>query len=223
MLLDKQTIEQQYAKLEGMGRTKSYFSILATLILLIALLLLIFPAIKHITSINKEISDARFVKKSLENKLENLNQARDIYFKLEPDFPVLALALPVGSDLVPYLKKIESLASASNLKIVAVQFSNVPLSKPMVKEVLKTKKLSYSLSLAGSFPDFQKFLIDIESYIRISDVTGIRIAKDQGGSLQNTLNVTSYYLGPESVPAGAKTSKTNKQPASDGSGTGGTK
>lgn len=222
MALDRRAIEQQYAKLEASERTKSYFSILATLILLIVLLLLIFPAIKHITAVNKEISDAKFVKKSLEKKLENLNEARNNYNELKADFAILDLALPIGSDLAPYLKKIEALASGSNLKIVAIQFSNVPLSKPGSKESLKTKKLPYSLTLAGAFPDFQKFLTDLENYIRTSDISVISISKEQDGSLQDTLNVSSYYLGPESVPAGAKTSKSTKPAAPSGSGLGGT-
>jgi Tfp pilus assembly protein PilO len=220
--LDKRLVEQQYTKLEGMERTKSYFSILATLILLITLLLLIFPAIKHITSVNKELSDARYVKASLEKKLEALQTARENYKEAQPDLPILDLALPVGSDLVTYLKKIESLAAASNLKVVAVQFSNVPLYKPTVKEALKTKKLPYSLTFTGNFLDFQKFLIDVESYVRTSDVLGIRITREQDGSLQDTLNITSYYLGLDSVPAGTKTSKSTTQPTSGESGSGGT-
>ena len=217
----KQIVGEQYSKLEGSERAKSYFSIVATLVLLIILLLLIFPAIKHITAVNKEISDARSVKASLENKLEALRQANENLNEVESDLPILDLALPVGPDLTTYLKKIEGLAGTTNLKIVAIQFSNVALSKPKLKEAMKPKKLPYSLTLEGAFPDFQKFLIDLESYIRTSDVSVVSLTKGQEGSLKGTLNVTIYYLGTESIPAGTATGKSPEPSAPTGTAAGG--
>ena len=219
----KQIVGEQYSKLEGSERAKSYFSIIATLVLLIVLLLLIYPAIKHITAVNKEISDARVVKASLENKLEALRTAKENLNEVSSDLPVLDLALPVGPDLTTYLKKIEGLSSASKLKIVALQFSNVSLSKPKLNESMKIKKLPYSLTLEGAFPDFQKFLIDLESYVRTSDVSVINITKGQDNSLRETLNVNSYYFGTEPIPTGTATGGNSTSSVSTGTAAGGAK
>jgi len=203
----KQVLDQ-YNKLNVVEKSKNYFEILATLTLLIILLLLIFPAIQHITQVYKEISDAKEVKLALEKKMIALSEAGDNLKAIQADRPLLELALPTGSDLGTYLKKVEEVAAKNNLKIVAVQFSNVPLAKPTQKESLKVKQLPYNLTLEGGFPDFQKFLVNLENYIRTSDVAGLSISKDQTGSLKGTLNVTSYYFGVDFLPATKETSRT---------------
>jgi Tfp pilus assembly protein PilO len=180
--------------------TKSYFSILATLVLLIVLVVLIYPAIQHITKVNKEIADARVVKTELETKLRDIEAARINLEEIEDDLPTLDLAFPVGSDLSPYLRKIESLARKRKLTITTLQFSNVPLSKPSTSEDLKTTELSYNLTLEGKFPNFRKFLTDLENYIRTSDVLGISLNKQATGEVLEALNVTTYYMGVEFVP-----------------------
>jgi Tfp pilus assembly protein PilO len=199
VLLYKQASEKQDTP-GGNKWAESYFSTLATIILLIVLLLLVFPAIRHITTVNKEISDARLVKAALEKKVEDLQEARGNLANAKADLPILDLALPIGSDVATYLKGIEGLAGKYNLKITAVQFSNVPLSKPNPKDSLKPKELPYSLTLQGNFLDFQKFLTDLENYIRTSEVSLISIGREQDGTLKETLNITTYYSGVEFLP-----------------------
>ena len=77
--------KQQLQQTENKGLTKDYFSILASLALLILLILVIYPAIKHIAEINKEISDARVIKAGLEAKLDALAQARTNYDEVKND------------------------------------------------------------------------------------------------------------------------------------------
>lgn len=182
------------------GRKKSYFAIIATLLLLIVLVLLIYPAIQHITRINKEISDARQVKASLEDKLENLEQARINLEEVEEDLAFLDLALPVGSDVIPYLQKIESFAENYDLSVEAVQFTNVPLSKPDLNQNVNTKQLTYNITFEGDFEDFKKLLSNLENYIRTSEVETVSSVKDEEEEEEKvfeTLGVTTYYIGLE--------------------------
>lgn len=195
---------------------KSYFSILATLVLLIVLVSLIYPAIGHITKINKEISDAKVVKSKLETKLGDLNLARTNLEAVEANLPTLDLALPLGSDLSAYLIKIEAFANKRKLSIEAMQFSDVPLSKPSVTSNISTKAFSYTITLGGNFTNFQKFLSDLENYIRTSDVKTVNLTKDvvnsksSSGSGKETvlesLDVTAYYIGIDFKPGVSKTS-----------------
>lgn len=175
---------------------RSYFTILATLVLLIVLVLLIYPAIQHITKVNKEIEDARLVKASLEEKISNLETARINLEEVKGDLALLDLALPLGSDLTPYIQKIESLASKYKLDINALQFTNVPLSKPIPADNLHTKSLSYNVTFEGSFTNFQKFVAALESYIRITDLKDISLNKAEKNVLEQ-LSITTYYIGLE--------------------------
>jgi Tfp pilus assembly protein PilO len=197
--------KQQLQQTENKGLTKDYFSILASLALLILLILVIYPAIKHIAEINKEISDARVIKAGLEAKLDALAQARTNYDEVKNDLGVLDLALPVGSNLPPYLKSVEDLSSKSGLKISNAQFNNVPLTKTAKTTAsLQTTKISYKITLDGGFTNFEQFLVSLEKFIRVSDVTGIDITKgDQSkngqsstsGTLTESLGIDTYFLG----------------------------
>jgi len=191
---------KQFNLFELSNATKGYFGVVATLVLLIVLILLIYPAINHIIKLNRELSDARIVKATLETKLANLDLARNNLEEARNDLFVLDLALPIGSDLTPYLKDIEGMAKNSKLKISAVQFTDVPLSTPSAKIGLKTKQIDYSITFEGSFPNFTKFLAEIENFIRTSDVSDIAIVKDPEKGLTHTFGASSYYLGTEFAP-----------------------
>lgn len=204
MVISKQTLSK-YSKLGSDAQTKSYFGIIATLALLIVLLLLIFPAIKHVTSINKEISDARIVKTKLENKLLALNEAKDNLEEVRGDLPLLDLALPIGSDLPNYLIRIERMAKNNGMKLISIDFSNVPLSKPSPQEdVLETKTIIYNVTFEGGFLNFQKFLSKLEDLIRVSDVNILKIEKLEDKPLTETLEVTSYFYGVSFVEESAE-------------------
>ena len=192
----KEVLIQQYDNVSSNPQTKSYFGVLATLVLLIILVILIFPAVRHVTEINKEITDAREVKAKLENKLEAIDQAKENLAEVQEDLPLLDLALPVGSDMPEYFVRVNKLASKHKLKISAVQFSDVPLSKPSVRESeLVTKDFIYSITLEGGFPNFRSFLSDLENLIRISDVNTVMVVKEKNTPLKHTLGVSSFFLG----------------------------
>jgi len=175
---------------------RSYFTILATLILLIVLVLLIYPAIQHITKVNKEIEDARLVKASLEEKISNLETAKINLEEVREDLALLDLALPLGSDLTPYIQKVESLAKKYKLEISALQFTNVPLSIPAPADNLHTRSLDYNVTFEGSFTNFRKLVAALEDYIRISDLKDIRLSKVEKNVLEQ-LSITTYYIGLE--------------------------
>ncbi|MEX0622135.1 MAG: type 4a pilus biogenesis protein PilO [Candidatus Woykebacteria bacterium] len=162
---------------------------------------------QHITKLNKELADAKVVKTNLENKLTNIQQAKLNLDQIREGLPTLELALPLGSDVTPYLRKIESFARKYKLSITAVQFSTVPLSKPEIGDDLRTKDLSYNLTLEGNFTNFRKFLKDLESFIRTSDVTTANLARDNGGVVKQALQITTYYLGEDSNAAGSVSSQ----------------
>jgi Tfp pilus assembly protein PilO len=211
---------QQLQQAGSKSLTKDYFGILASLALLIVLILIIYPAVKHVVEINKEISDARVIKAGLEAKLDALSQARTNYDEVKNDLGVLDLALPVGSSLPPYLKSVEDLSSKSGLKISNAQFNNVPLTKvAKTTASLQTTKISYKLTLDGGFLNFEQFSVFLEHFIRVSDITSLDIEKAQAtngqsspsGTLTESLGIDTYFLGPPATTTTTGTSGGNTQ------------
>jgi|GEM_PF-2712974 len=211
---------QQLQQAGSKSLTKDYFGILASLALLIVLILIIYPAVKHVVEINKEISDARVIKAGLEAKLDALSQARTNYDEVKNDLGVLDLALPVGSSLPPYLKSVEDLSSKSGLKISNAQFNNVPLTKvAKTTASLQATKISYKITLDGGFTNLEQLLVSLEKFIRVSDVTSIDVEKAQAtngrsspsGTLTESLGIDTYFLGPPATTTTTSTSGGNTQ------------
>ncbi|OGY24127.1 MAG: hypothetical protein A2172_01115 [Candidatus Woykebacteria bacterium RBG_13_40_15] len=193
--LSKQTINKAVKS----SQAKDYFYIIASLILLIVLVLIMFPAVKYVAQLNREISDARIIKSGLETKINSLAEARKNYDEVKDNIQYLDSTMPVGSSLPSYLKGIEQLVADSKLTISNIQFTNVPLAKtPKTTASLQTKRISYKLTLTGNFLDFQDFLSDLEKFIRVSHVTSINLAKDKEGILKEALEIDTFFLG---IPA----------------------
>lgn len=178
-------------------KRKNYFEIGATLVLLIVLILMIYPAINHILKLNKEIAAGRLVETSLEDKITDLNRARENLEEIKEDLPLLELALPTGSNIKNYLQNpIESLARAHQLTMKEVRFEEVPISDPDKNSELKVREINYNVTLIGSFVEFSAFVKDLEKYIRVTDIDKIEIKKPDSSSPTNyTVSATTRYLG----------------------------
>lgn len=201
MTFYKQALEQ-YDKIGLKPHHKSYFEIIATIVLLIILLLMIFPAIKHITQLNKEITDGKQVRSALEDKLVALDQARLNLENVRPDLPLLDLALPVGSDVGGYIRTIEKMAANHKLRVVSANFADIPISKPNVQETLGTKEFIFEVGFAGTFPRFTNFLKEFEEFIRTNSVVKVSVERKRESNsrriiIEETISVTAYYQGKE--------------------------
>lgn len=181
-------------------QTKNYFAIFATLILLIVLIILIYPAIQHVSRVNKEITDAKEIEQALEEKLRNIEQAKTNLEAVEEDLALLDLALPVGSDFVSYVQRIEAFAKKYKLAVEKAEFNKVPLSKPPINNQINTRNLDYSITFSGKFEDFKKFLAGLENYIRTTDINLVSVEKEEKENdikLLQSIEATTYYIGLE--------------------------
>ncbi len=178
-------------------KRKNYFEIGATLVLLIILILMIYPAINHILKLNKEISAGRLVETALKDKLDDLDVAKDNLEEIKEDLPLLELALPTGSNIKNYLQKpIEELAATNQLTIDDIRFEEIPISDPNKNSELKVRQINYSVTLLGNFVNFSSFVNKLEQYIRVTDVDKIEIKKaDTSSPTSYTVNATTRYLG----------------------------
>lgn len=184
-----------YNKYTADPKKKNYSNIALTLGLLIILVAMIYPAIQHITEVNKEISDGKVFEKGLITKIEALDSAKNNLAAIKTDLPLLEKALPTGSDMKTYISKpLEIVAGRHKLQINTVQFSDVPISDPKKDDPTNVRNIDFSISLTGGFVDFVGFLKDIENYIRVTKITNLN-AKGSAGALLFTLQATTNYLG----------------------------
>lgn len=186
---------RNYNKLTADPKKKNYFEISATLILLILLVIMIYPAIQHVAAVNKEIETNKIVEKELADKITNLRQAQVNLDQVKYDLPLLEKALPTGSDIKDYIKTpIETLAAKNSVTLKSIQFSDVPLSIPTNQADLTVRNIDFSITLAGNFTNLVSFLKDAENFIRITSVRSLDI-KGSGSQQTMTLQATTNYLG----------------------------
>lgn len=184
----------QYNKTTADPKKKNYFEISLTLILLIVLLIMIYPAITHILTLNKEIQSGRVVEKALGDKIVALNQAESNLATVEKDLPLLELALPVGSDLDKYVQKpLESLSVKDGLTTKSIQFNDIPISKPSTENV-RLREMEFTMNLTGSFPNFLTFVKDLENFVRVTSVSSLQL-KSSGTEVEITIKGRTNFLG----------------------------
>lgn len=199
-----------YNKITADPKKNNYFEISATLILLIILVVMIYPAIQHIASVNKEIETNKIIEKELADKITNLGLAQANLDQVKSDLPLLEKALPTGSDIKDYIKiPLETLAGRNSVTLKSVQFSDVPLSVPTTDADLTVRNINFTISLSGNFTNLTNFLKDAENFIRVTSVRNLDI-KGIGSQQTMTLQATTNYLGipvtviPNQVQGGAK-------------------
>lgn len=175
-------------------KQKNYLSLGLTIGLLIILLALIFPAVNHILKINKEIADGEKVERKLHEKIIALDKAEENFSTSKDRLVIVEEALPTGSAVDTHLRQIERLAAKSNATLSGIQFSDVPLSLPTIRQNLAVKQVEYSLTVSGRFANISKFISDLENTVRTVDIATISISED-GTILTASLNVITNYLG----------------------------
>jgi Tfp pilus assembly protein PilO len=125
------------------------------------------------------------------------------YSAIDPsDIDKLQKIIPDTSDNVDVVSNINAIAAQYGMTIRQVKITEpqtesrtaVDSSAPTVP--YQTSTISFSVT--GQYPQFTMFLHDLESNIRLFDVTGLSIASDQktaGGQLFDyTITVNAYSL-----------------------------
>lgn len=121
---------KQYNQVNEDPKKKNYLEMTLTLILLIVLIVMIYPAVTHILNLNKEIQSGKVVERALEEKLLALGQAEQNLEEVKEDLPLLELALPVGSDIDDYLQNqskvwlLKIVSPSNRFNLVIYQFPN---------------------------------------------------------------------------------------------------
>lgn len=183
---------------------KNYVSIGLTLGLLIILIALIYPAVRHILNLRTEINEGRQVLQKLEQKSQDLAQAEIHFEAVKPELDTLQLALPNGSAVTGYIKRpLEDLARQHRLTVTGLQFDEVPLSLPPNDESLRSRSLEYTFAVSGDFANLNNFVADLEKFIRTTEVTAITLVGIKNGDVTADLRAVTNYMSSQSLDSAA--------------------
>jgi Tfp pilus assembly protein PilO len=216
-----------FTSLEPLAKTpiiRAYFSLIASLFALSFFgAFAIRPTIKTIIGLRKEITDASFTDKRLQEKINALSEAQTQYSLIQPELPTVFAALPKNPEFSSLLKQIENIVVASGASISAIQFQSVTLHDAGAKEkqislqaspsgteknntpdvniessdkLLGLTPISFSLILRGSYTNLTAFLTSLTRLSRLIHVDSFVISTVTGGFAELSLNIQTkafYY------------------------------
>lgn len=158
------------------------FLLFITLLLIVALI--IYPTIKNILLINKQIMDERL---ELESKLAmglNIKKTSESLEKIKQNMGQLELILVEPGQELSLIQKIEGEAAKNNLEIkIQSDFQKQSLNKNI-------DQVSLSLEITGSFVDTMKFIEAMEDMPYYYNIENIAMV----GS-ENTTDIKTQLVG----------------------------
>lgn len=132
--------------------------------------------------------------------IANIDQLSANYERSKDDLDKLALAIPSDSQVPELLIQLGEIAKRNGLVVSDIKFAvkgETPAEQ--LKNPSKIKTLETNLTVEGAYPDFKKFLNDIEKNVRLTDVMSVSFSagrKDEEKSsiIEFDLVLNNYYL-----------------------------
>lgn len=132
--------------------------------------------------------------------IANIDQLSADYERSKDNLDKLALAIPSDSQVPELLIQLGEIAKRNGLVVSDIKFAvkgETPAEQ--LKNPSKIKILETNLTVEGAYPDFKKFLGDIEKNVRLTDVMSVSFSsgeKEETGSkiIKFDLVLNNYYL-----------------------------
>lgn len=127
------------------------------------------PTLGTIASLNKQISDARFVDNKLQDKVNALSLAQEEYQKIKPDLPLIYNTLPQTPQFPPFVKSLERIATESGLRIINLSFKSIDLStQTQATQSSVLVPIDFNLTIQGDYPQIDSFLSKTTGLARLA-------------------------------------------------------
>ncbi|OGZ95811.1 MAG: hypothetical protein A3I44_04940 [Candidatus Sungbacteria bacterium RIFCSPLOWO2_02_FULL_51_17] len=123
----------------------------------------------------------------------------------DDDIKRLDSMLPEGPEIGELLVNLDLLVKKHRLQLTGIQFQKIEretTGRPrnaaevalLAKKIVRYSKLPITLNMIGSYENFRKFIVELESIIRITDVRNITLGGGVTGSHTFTLQADTYYM-----------------------------
>jgi hypothetical protein len=152
------------------------------------------PTVITIISLVKEIDEKEAVVAALDQKISDLQVARNVYSQELPNIPVIEDSIPTSPSPDIIVRQIEGLSSKNSVQVLGVSVGELTL---VGKEVSKnknndlkplpagTKEMTISIGVTGTFQNLNAVVKDIEN-LRIPikvDILGVNASSTEAGRI----------------------------------------
>ena len=160
-------------------KNKINLSLIFFLILAIFLLaFLIYPLLEDIKNYSKEIISQKKEVLSLENKIKDTEEFRKNYAKIKPNLEKIETLFTNSEAPIDFISFLEKTSQDCHLTIKIVPAA---ITK---KTEEPWASLGFSITLAGSFPNFLRFLEKLESAPFLTEIQNLSIKRLQDTELK---------------------------------------
>lgn len=157
-------------KISYSAKTRS-FAWLALTIFMISFFLIVAirPTLVTIAKLNKEIKDKTQASKQLQNKIDAIITAQDIYARNADNLALLDEAFPEKSEFPVLAYFFEQTATASGVTLKSLNFERIGGATQGDKSTssLSSLPLNFSITASGDYLKLKDFLKELESSRRI--------------------------------------------------------
>lgn len=156
------------------------------------------PTAVTIAGLVKQIEDQKVINEKLQLKINDLTTARKEYLAIQPKLNLLDQALPADEQVTMLAKELEALARQAGVTINSLQFDKIDLVQVTPEVTDEPQKISFRLSLSGSYDQLRSFLQSLESLRRLISLQafGFQTDKKEKEKISLSLNGVTYYFKP---------------------------
>lgn len=153
------------------------------------------PTLATISNLSKQLEDAKFVEKQLEDKINNLSILQQQYDLLNPVIPVVFSSVPQAPKVAVLIAQIQQITKLSGVQLNMVQTLPVEIAKTENASKLEQEKLdNYSsylinINIQGSYKNISDFLRLLSNFDRIVTIDSISLSNNSADNTNLSLNI----------------------------------
>lgn len=151
------------------------------------------PTISTIVHLQKQLSDSKFVEKSLQEKIETLSKLQTEFVSLKEVIPVILKAIPEKPTVPLFAAQLQGVAQANNIEVTRLQIFQVELSKNTTNQK-NYGSFGFTLDIRGAQENLTSFLSSLIDFERIISIDSISFGSiKEKDSLQISLQGKAYF------------------------------
>ena len=140
---------------------------------------LVYPLLKDIKNYSNEIISQKKEVSSLENKIEDIEEFRKNYAKIKPNLEKIETLFTNPEAPIDFISFLEKTSQDCQISIKIVPAA-------ITKKTEESRApLSFSITSAGSFPNFLRFLEKLESGPYLTEIQNLSIKRLQDTELKS--------------------------------------